>query len=688
MAARYWVGGAGTWDASSTTHWSTASSGASGASAPTSADNVIFDQAASYTVTVSTGAVCADLTVSTGTPTFGGSGNLSVSGSLALNATSVWSNTGTTTFAATAVGKTINTAGVNMAGHFTFDGVGGGWALSGAFTMTTAGGNFTLTNGSFNMNGFNLTVMNFVSNGTTARTFTMGSGTLTANYTVVSINTTNLTLNPGTSTLNLAAASSSSCGLTVTGAATFYNVTCGVKTVSITGSLTCTNFTVSPATGGGAHDIAVNGSVTVTGSVSMNGGDAQNPTYFHGLTASVTAAITAAAWPSPADIIFAFVAVTGAAAPITVTRGGDAGVNSGVTLPAAKTVYWNNAAAAQWWSTSFATTAAGAPAINNQPLPQDTVIVGAAGSGLPATLIWTTGYCSTLDFSPLSTALALTLNSMSIFGDLTLSANLTLASSPYTILFKKVGGTQTLTTAGITIRTNLSAQGVGGTLNLVGALVVAPPSGAGLTITDCSFNTGGYNITTTALSLSGSVARTATFGASVITLTDVAGTILTVGSNLTINAGTSKIKVQPSGAATALALSFGSGLVFNDLEFALASASGVLVNIVGIGCTFNNITGTQSVPATINFQGGQTFNLLGGFTLSGQSGAILALGATTASQMTIRKASPWKVGANSADGGNNAGLQFVAGHSDYLNVSYLNGFDTTAGGGLFFGSNF
>ena len=52
MADRYWVGGAGTWDTTSTTNWSASSGGASGASVPTSADSVFFDQAGTYTVTL------------------------------------------------------------------------------------------------------------------------------------------------------------------------------------------------------------------------------------------------------------------------------------------------------------------------------------------------------------------------------------------------------------------------------------------------------------------------------------------------------------------------------------------------------------------------------------------------------------------------------------------------------------
>ena len=67
MAVRYWVGGPGTWDTTSTAHWSASSGGAGGASVPTSADDVVFDgnSGSSCTVTPNdlSGAVaCRDLT--------------------------------------------------------------------------------------------------------------------------------------------------------------------------------------------------------------------------------------------------------------------------------------------------------------------------------------------------------------------------------------------------------------------------------------------------------------------------------------------------------------------------------------------------------------------------------------------------------------------------------------------------
>ncbi len=43
MASRFWVGGTGTWDNSTTTHWSATTGGAGGASVPGAADDVTFD---------------------------------------------------------------------------------------------------------------------------------------------------------------------------------------------------------------------------------------------------------------------------------------------------------------------------------------------------------------------------------------------------------------------------------------------------------------------------------------------------------------------------------------------------------------------------------------------------------------------------------------------------------------------
>lgn len=153
MANRYWVGGAGTWDATTTTNWSASSGGAGGASAPTSSDSVIFDtlsNATAYTVTLGTNAVCLDMTV--GKPL---AGNVTMSlsatavincyGSLTLAATGItWTGTSGSKlfFLATSTGKTITSNGVNLGStYLTLNGVGGGWSLGSAFL---SGGTFAI----------------------------------------------------------------------------------------------------------------------------------------------------------------------------------------------------------------------------------------------------------------------------------------------------------------------------------------------------------------------------------------------------------------------------------------------------------------------------------------------------------------------------------------------------------------
>lgn len=65
MAARFWVGGAGTWDGSSTSNWASSSGGASGASVPGASDDVTFDgSSGSGTVTVNTTVNILSLTMS------------------------------------------------------------------------------------------------------------------------------------------------------------------------------------------------------------------------------------------------------------------------------------------------------------------------------------------------------------------------------------------------------------------------------------------------------------------------------------------------------------------------------------------------------------------------------------------------------------------------------------------------
>jgi hypothetical protein len=193
MANRYWVGGAGTWNTSSTTRWSASSGGASGASVPTAADSVFFDQAGTYTVTMTGALTCLDLTVSAGTVTFatGTTPTLAVSGSWSTTASTVWSSTGTITFNAT-TSKTVNTNGITLNCNVTFSGAGGTWTLQSDFVAGTTR-TVTLTNGTLALSTFTLTTGLFNSSNSNTRTLDFGTGKIALNtsssFTVFTVST-------------------------------------------------------------------------------------------------------------------------------------------------------------------------------------------------------------------------------------------------------------------------------------------------------------------------------------------------------------------------------------------------------------------------------------------------------------------------------------------------------------------
>lgn len=127
MAARFWVGGSGTWDASDTTHWSTSTGGAGGASVPGASDTVIFDgSSGGGTVTVNTNPTLSTtvpaLTMGafTGTLDFATNNNNISLGGVSVTGTSARTlNMGSGTWTLTGVTGTVWDAGSTS--NFTFN---------------------------------------------------------------------------------------------------------------------------------------------------------------------------------------------------------------------------------------------------------------------------------------------------------------------------------------------------------------------------------------------------------------------------------------------------------------------------------------------------------------------------------------------------------------------------------------
>jgi len=202
MANRYWVGGTGTWD-TTTTHWSSTSGGASGASVPTSADNVFFDSnssSASYSVAINTASTpaCLALSISgpsSGTLTYGTTSyGVNVSGALTIAATGVSAANGyfyllaTTSTTITTNNVTIDTIECHGSTTYTL-----GSAFNGKVYIGTAGSSTTFNTGNFNVTCSAATASILGVSGATASIFTGGTSTLTFSGISSTFNATNMT---------------------------------------------------------------------------------------------------------------------------------------------------------------------------------------------------------------------------------------------------------------------------------------------------------------------------------------------------------------------------------------------------------------------------------------------------------------------------------------------------------------
>ena len=212
MADRYWVGGTGSWNSSSTTNWSASSGGASGASVPGVSDNVIFDQnsntgTTNFTVTIdgSGGIFCINFTVQNldGALTFSGTNSgLQVLGNITFPATGMtFGYTGSLTISGTAA--SINTNGVSIAAPVTFSG-SGTRTLQSAFTCSST---VTIIAGTLDLNGYNLTTTALLASTSTTNTrviaFGAGSITTTGTGTVWNVIGSTTFSVTGTPTVNI-----------------------------------------------------------------------------------------------------------------------------------------------------------------------------------------------------------------------------------------------------------------------------------------------------------------------------------------------------------------------------------------------------------------------------------------------------------------------------------------------------
>lgn len=205
MAARFWVGGTGTWDAADTTHWSATSGGASGASVPGSGDTVTIDAASGAgTITVNTDFSIVSLTCGQMGMTLDFSANNNsptISGALTTSGTGTRTiNWGSGTFTMSGSNLTIfangTTTGQTMTGSATFNFTySGGTGTRGfQFGGTGAGTFHTSTTCSVNITaGTDIVSFSGTNTGLPSLNFTGFSGTWSSTSTSIAFGT-NLTM--------------------------------------------------------------------------------------------------------------------------------------------------------------------------------------------------------------------------------------------------------------------------------------------------------------------------------------------------------------------------------------------------------------------------------------------------------------------------------------------------------------
>ena len=635
---RYWRGGTGTWNATTTTNWSASSGGAGGASVPTSADAVVFDtlsNATAYTVTcTATQLRCGSLTMAgplTGNVTWAGTAPLAIHDNVSLAATGITRTyNGPLTLSGSSTVKTFTTNGVQIASNIIVNGVNCGWNLGSELSNGT--GSLNVTNGLIDFVTYNYTTDSFTSNGLNERTISFGSGTITFNsFNIGSDNNTaaNLTINPGTGQINCLAASPTFSG----NGKTFYNVaftSTSAGTVTLNGTNTFNNLSFTGITSAGLKNVSLTANQTINGTLTLSAGT--NATMRHFLrsdTLGTTRTLTCAA-VSATDADFRDIIIAGAAAPASGTRLGDCKGNSGITFDAAKTVYYAVGTGLNWGGNSWTLTNGASADPTAFPLAQDTAVFPSSPSARPgnggACTINANYNIGTIDMSARTSntmTLATGSTAPTIYGNWINGTGTTLTGSGNLTFSGR--GSQTITSAGKTFTQPFIINSPNGSVTLQDAISFSI-NGFSLILNFGTFNANGYNLTATA---SGNAFESIT--TNIRTLNLGSGTWTIAGSGTAWNATLTNLTVTGTGTislTSASAKTFAGGGI---------SYSGITLNQGGAGTltitgnnTFANITNTYKATGATSIALGTTTQRVGAFGASGEAGRVLTVTGTSA----------------------------------------------------------
>lgn len=633
---RYWIGGTGTWDATTTTNWSATSGGTGGASVPTSADTVVFNSSSNstaYTVTcTATQLRCASLTVSapaSGNVTWAGTAPITIHGNLTLPATGLTrSYTGTLTFSGATTGNIITTNGVQLSPSLYINGIGCEYSFGSAIN-TGAGSLLGVTAGSLSFGNYAYSGGSIVSSSQIDRSISFGSSTVTLTAsTPIDFGTTATSL----ATLNFSAGTSN---IICNGGTnpifngrglTFYNLHIDSNQnipFVINGKNTFNNLTFTPLAVAGVRLMSFSDDQVINGTFTAGGNSAGNRGFIRSSVFGTQRKLTCAS-VSLSDLDIQDILFDGSAAPVSGTRLGDCAGNGGVTFDAAKTVYWSSATGANWNDAVWSATINGAADVNQFPLAQDTAVFTGLKPNNGQQVIVNANYnIGTIDMSArtggifyLNTGIL----SPVIYGNWINSPNTISATSGSSTLIFSGRKIQIISSAGGSFGQSFTIDSPGGSVVLQDALNVVGVNG--VTVNCGTINANGYNLTANNLQASGSFVRTIAVGSGTWTLTGTGSAWQTgVNTNLTVT-GTGTISLTSASAKT-----FSGGST---------PYSGITLNQGGLGTltvtgnnTFKDITNTYGVTGATTISFGSTIQTLSQFTASGTLGNLITISGTS-----------------------------------------------------------
>ena len=511
--------------------------------------------------------------------------------------------------------QAITSAGKTFSGGITVDSYGGTVELADALNIGS--NTLTVTNGTFDTKGYNVTAGQLSSSGSSVRTITLGASTITCSADPVNFGSTNFTLNAGTSTIT----TSSSAATFTGGGQTFYNVSftnTSAGTNTITGANTFNSLSITAPASAGLRQVSLAGDQTITGTLTAAGATAVRRVMLRSSVIGTTRTLTVGTL-SANDCDFRDITIAGTAAGGSPTRAGNCGGNSGVTFPAAKTVYWNLAGTQNWSADGWATTSGGVPATNNFPLAQDTAVFDNTGSA--GTVTVQSFNIGAVNMSARTSAMTLTnsTNTPTVYGNWLFGTGVSSTSATGTITFAG-RSTSTITSNGIAFGCNVTIDCATGTVQLADALELN--SARTLTLISGTFDAGSYNVTAGLFSAASAAVNTVLkMGSGTWTLSGT-GEVWGISTNVSLYKGTANILLSNT---TTSARSFsGQGFSYNKLT--IGGATGTSTLTISGDNQFTELASTKTVAHTIAF--GTTTQTFGKWSVTGTVGNVVTLTGT------------------------------------------------------------